>query len=59
MDHFPEDETIPDTEPDDSDDDAFVICFFSGKKIRRSEAVRVRLSGSEKVWVTPGFFRAG
>ncbi len=44
--------------PDDGDEET-VECFFSGKQLPRSQAVRVKVGSGVTVWAACDMFREG
>lgn len=45
--------------PQPCDQEEVVVCFFSGRPVRRADAVRVKLGVGNKVWVHRDYFRKG
>jgi len=43
----------------DASDEEYVVCFFTGRKVPRSQAVQVRLGPGRKVWMLRVLCREG
>ena len=36
-----------------------IVCFLSGRRVPKDEAVQIKVGPGQRVWVAPEFFREG